>query len=112
MSWTAVAQRRAVGHVFTGVREFVLIRGDGTEIAGRVAGPLSAPVAQGDAWRCTNEGIIEFPPFARTEAAEAVGIAVYDGSERLATVPMGAVAVAERVQVVLRPRDLWVGVSQ
>lgn len=113
MSWTAAAQRRAVAHVFSGSRQFALILRDGTQDGPRIAGELSQPVLQEGAWRVANEGILEFPPFLRSSPEnDVVGIAVYDGNERLAVVPTGPVAVAERVQVVLRPRDLWVGVSQ
>ena len=114
MSWTETAQRRAIERVFTGTRQFAMVLRDGTEYADgpRVAGTLSPPEREAGAWRVANEGNIEFPPFARTEDTDVVAIAVYDGTERLATAPTARVAVVEGIELVLRPRTLWVGVRQ
>lgn len=116
MSWTAEAQRRAVTHVFTGEREFGLLLDDGTEPGDRnyhrVRARLSRPVHQNGSWRATNETAVEFPPFSRTiEGASVVAVAVYDGPERLATAEVGPVLVAERIEVVLKAGELWVGVA-
>ena len=114
MSWTAEAQKRAVASVISGRREFALVLSDGTEYADgpRVSGMLSGPIEQDGAYRAFNVDVLEFPAFARTETRDVAAIAVYDGPVRLVVVPVGRVAMTERVQVVLRPKDLWVGVSQ
>ena len=114
MSWTDEARKRAIRAVFTGAREFALVQADGTEYQDgkRVAGFMSAPVLVGEAWRATNEELLEFPEFPRTlEGTEITGVAIYDGAVRIAVVDAGPVAVVERIQIVLRPRDLWVGVG-
>lgn len=111
MSWTPEAHKRAVERVFSGPRTFALILEDGTEYADgpRAAGTLSLPLNQGGVWRVCNEEAVEFAPFARTAEQHVTAIAVYAGPIRLALIPTAPVAVSDRVQVVLRPGELWVG---
>jgi hypothetical protein len=112
MSWTVEAQKRAVEHVFTGARTFALVLNDGTEYPERVEGVMLPPSLIGGAWRAANEHI-EFPPFARTmEDVRVTAVAIYDGTVRLASLPVPPVLVQERVQPVLRPGDLLVGLAQ
>ena len=112
MGWTAEAQRRAVALVHSGPREFQLLREDGAEEGARQRGTVQPPEYAGGQWGATTD-LIEFPPFERTMTGAAVtAVAVYDGIVRLATVPIAPVMVQERVQPVLRPGDMWLGLSE
>lgn len=113
MSWTSEAQRRAVEAVHSGARDFALILDDGTEYGvSRAHGRMGPPQREADgAWRATNS-LVEFPPFVETRSASVVAVAVYDGAIRLLVAPIGPIAVTERVQAVLRPGDLMVGLTE
>ena len=111
MSWTSEAQRRAVEAVHTGERDFALVLQDGTEYAGpRMAGAMTVPMLVDGHWRSTNT-LVEFPMFETSEAKTVEAVAVYDGPTRLVVTPIGPIAVSARVQPVLRPGDLMIGLA-